>query len=62
MTSLLTEKVPTNASMNSKASLILRLKNLLKLKRRNLTERLIMLQTKNGLTKSVDLKDTSLEN
>jgi hypothetical protein len=58
MTSLLTEKV----SMNFKASLILRLKNLLKLKRRNLDERLIMLQTKNALKNSVDLKDTSLEN
>jgi uncharacterized sporulation protein YeaH/YhbH (DUF444 family) len=51
-----------NKCVNEFQSIIdLASKNLLKLKRRNLDERL-MLQTKNGLPKSVDLKDTSLEN
>jgi hypothetical protein len=48
--------------MNFKTLLTLHPKNLLKLKRRNIDEKLIMLQTKNGLIKIVDLKDTSLEN
>jgi hypothetical protein len=48
--------------MNFKTLLTFHPKYLLKLKRRNIDEKLIMLQTKNGLIKIVDLKDTSLEN